>query len=188
LEPVARYRSRCGRPSSTFADCHGAGVTSARPHLCLRDQPSRAIQIYCDSQNSSEPEIAARPRRGHSRAAEREGRQPGSPGRRGRDHQEHALPDRAGRRQPVLGDRGGNRQGAGGLRGRVGEARRPSRVRAAPQRGCDQNVTTTARNAPESAGRAGNPKSADDRRFGSASAKPGASRNSEVCARQDSNL
>lgn len=26
LRPVARYRSRCVRPSSTFAGCHGAGV------------------------------------------------------------------------------------------------------------------------------------------------------------------
>lgn len=31
LEPVARYRSRCVRPSSTFAGCHGAGVQARGP-------------------------------------------------------------------------------------------------------------------------------------------------------------
>lgn len=31
LRPVARYRSRCVRPSSTFAGCHGAGVSARGP-------------------------------------------------------------------------------------------------------------------------------------------------------------
>jgi DNA-binding XRE family transcriptional regulator len=31
LRPVCRYRSRCVRPSSTFAGCHGAGVSARGP-------------------------------------------------------------------------------------------------------------------------------------------------------------
>jgi len=44
LRPVARYRSRCVRPSSTFAGCHGAGV-DARGPTYVAAQASSAVAV-----------------------------------------------------------------------------------------------------------------------------------------------
>jgi hypothetical protein len=44
LEPVARYRSRCVRPSSTFAGCHGAGVRARGPTYVGEDG-SRCVGV-----------------------------------------------------------------------------------------------------------------------------------------------
>jgi len=59
LEPVASYRSRCIRPSSTFAGCHGAGVASARPHLCLSAQGISSDKSIVQPRTPQDPEVQA---------------------------------------------------------------------------------------------------------------------------------
>jgi hypothetical protein len=122
----------------------GPATPLARPHLCLRSQGSKVIQIYCDSTNPSKSEIAESAWQRDPRAAQQAGRQLGNAGRRGRDHQEHALLDRAWRRQPVLGNRRRNREGARGVRGEPGKALRKAPVALSVHRspmkpGCDHN-------------------------------------------------
>src|SRR5260221_11567077 len=80
-------------------------------------KPSKAVQIYCDSANPPRPQITEGSRGRDPPAPQKEGRQPSSPGRGSRDHEEHALPNRAGRKQPIVGDRPGNREGARDVRG-----------------------------------------------------------------------
>jgi len=57
LEPVASYRSRCDRPSSTFAGRHGAGVISARPHLCLKLEAYQ-VSIHIVTRDTPHPQPA----------------------------------------------------------------------------------------------------------------------------------
>src|SRR4051794_27849866 len=60
LEPAARYRSRCVRPSSTFAGCHGAGVQARGPTYVVAE-PSitsqRIVNPHTDRTSQQQPSL-----------------------------------------------------------------------------------------------------------------------------------
>jgi hypothetical protein len=139
------------------------GVTApAGGRLCLGPKRSRAFQIYCDSTTSTEPPISGRSGQGDPAATDEEEGKFGIARSRRRNQQEHAVADRARRRQPVVVDGRGHREGAwrlgrkaGATCRRRGVRRRRSGLILRP--GCDHDAPERlgiARKAPERRSRA----------------------------------